>query len=162
MLDNPLLHAALAYGQTQAHRFMPVAPGVGSYGAAPEEENPAVSFTEASKFGNMSANIVLGGALLGFALDDFFASRVKSARGWGPVVGAVAGVTATNAIAGLSQGVPAASGYVLGGAGALVPVAIASMLLDKGTDSKTTVKVLAALAGLSVVTGVVQGVMRRR
>jgi multidrug transporter EmrE-like cation transporter len=162
MLDNPLLDAALAYGQAQAHRLIPVAPGVGSYGADVAEENPAVNFTQASKFGNMSANIVLTGALLGFALDDYLASKVKSARGWGPIVGAVAGVSATNALAGLSQGVPASTGYALGGAGALVPVAVAALLFDKGTESKTTVKVLAALAGLSVVTGVVQGVMRRR
>ena len=159
MLDNPLLDVAMQYGAAYAHRALPAAPVVRNYGAD-DNASAAVSFQQAAKFGGLSASVVLCGALMGFAFDEYFSAKAKTPKGWGPVVGAVAGVAATNAIAGLSQGVPAAAGYALGGAGALVPLGVAAYALDKSTEDKTTVKVLAVLAGLSVVTGVVRGVMR--
>lgn len=160
MLLNPVVDAALRYGvEHVAPAVAPYAP-ILTYGN-PQNESPAITFTQASKVGAVSANVVVLGTLLGFAFDDYFVAKFKSEKGWGPVLGAVAGITATNAIAGASQGVPAAAGFVVGGASALVPVAIASVLFGKGSDSKTTVNILAALAGLTVATGVLRGVKRK-
>jgi hypothetical protein len=161
MHPNPLVNAAIQYGAERiVPAIAPFAPLV-SYGNPEEAQQSRVTFTQASKIGSVSANTVLLGTLLGFAFDDYFAAKFKSEKGWGPVVGAVAGITATNAIAGASQGLPASAGFVVGGASALLPVAAASVLLGLGTESKTTVRVLAALAGLTVVTGVMRGVTRR-
>jgi hypothetical protein len=157
---NPVVEAALRYGVEQvAPAVAPYAP-ILSYGN-PQTDTPSMTFTQASRVGSVSANVVLLGTLMGFAFDDYFASKFKSEKGWGPVLGAVAGITATNAIAGASQGVPASAGFVVGGASALVPVAVASVLLGKGANSKVTVNVLALLAGLTVATGVMRGVKQR-
>ena len=124
----------------------PVAPGVHGYGA-PDDAAP---FTSAAKFGATSASVVLASTLLGYAFDEAITSRLRMPGGWGPVVGAVGGVVATNALAGLTYGPQAAAGYAVGGAATLAPIAVAAYALKKSTKDDTTVRVLALLAGGTV------------
>jgi hypothetical protein len=136
-----------------------MAPVVRNYGTT--EPDPVVSGMQTAKFGAISASVVLASTLAGYTFDKEISSRLRVPGGWGPVIGAVGGVTATNAIAGLSQGVGPAAGYLAGGAAALVPTALAAFALKKTTDDDTTVRVLAMLAGGAVLFGIARGITRR-
>lgn len=161
MQINPLLNAAVQLTAPSLHKASGLVPIVNYGDPSSDPYGPPVSFKQATKLGSVSANVVLLSTLLGFAFDSYFAEKFKIGKGWGPAVGAVAGITATNAIAGTAQGgISAGSGYLLGGASALIPLGVAGMLLDKTSENKTTVKVLAALAALPVVVGVYKGVTR--
>lgn len=135
----------------------PVAPSVHGYGA-PDATAP---FTSAARFGATATSIVLASTLLGFALDEHITSKLRMPGGWGPVLGAVGGVAVTNAVAGLTYGPQAAAGYAAGGAAALAPVAVAAYALKKSTKDDTTVRVLALLAGGTVLYGIAKGFTRR-
>jgi hypothetical protein len=135
----------------------PVAPGVHGYGSVDAD----APFASAARFGASAASIVLASTLLGYSLDDFISSRLRLPGGWGPVIGAVGAVVATNAVAGLSQGPKAATGYAVGGAAALVPAAVAAYALNKSTKDDTTVRVLALIAGGTVLYGVYRGIARK-
>ncbi len=159
---NPYLNAAVQLTAPGLHKASGLAPVV-NYGKTDGSDPyvPPLEFRTANQLGNMSANVVLAATLLGFAFDDYVSEKLKIGKGWAPAVGAVAGITATNAIAGATQGGASAGlGYLMGGASALLPLGIASWALNQSTENKTTVKVLAGLAILPVVVGVVRGVSK--
>lgn len=135
----------------------PVAPGVHGYGA-PDTSAP---FTSAARFGATSTSIVLASTLLGYTFDSAITSKLRMPGGWGPIIGAVGGVAVTNAVAGLTFGPQAAAGYAVGGAATLAPVAVAAYALKKSTKDDTTVRVLALLAGGTVLYGIYKGFTRQ-
>jgi len=141
-----------------AHLMRAMAPVVRNYGTT--EPDPVVSGMQTARFGALSASVVIASTLAGHTFDKEISDKLRVPGGWGPVIGAVAGVTATNAIAGLSQGVGPATGYVAGGAAALIPTALAAFALKKTTKDDTTVRVLAMLAGGVVLFGVAKGITR--
>lgn len=153
MLANAAPHVARYAG---AHRL---APATQSYGA-PTIPTQEVSFGQASRFGNLNTSVVLATTLAGYAFDKQITDTLKVPGGWGPVIGAVLGLTATNTIAGLSQGLPASAGYAVGGVTTLIPTALAAYALNKTTSDKTTVTVLTALAGLNVAVSIARGLTR--
>ena len=135
----------------------PVAPGVHGYGSV----DTGAPFASAARFGAASASVVLASTLLGYTLDEQITSRLRLPGGWGPIVGAVGAVAATNAVAGLTQGPQAAAGYAVGGLGTLLPAAVAAYALKKSTKDDTTVRVLALVAGGTVLYGIYKGFTRR-
>jgi zinc transporter ZupT len=61
----------------------------------------------------------------------------------------------------LTQGPQAAAGYAVGGLGTLLPAAVAAYALKKSTKDDTTVRVLALVAGGTVLYGIYKGFTRR-
>lgn len=145
-----LAHAAAVQAAPYAYLARPLAPGA-NYGALTPEP---VAFEQAAKFGAMSVSLVLAATLLGFAFDKEIAARLNIADGWGPVVGAVGGLTLTNAVAGLSQSTLASAGYAFGGMLPLIPVGFAAYVLNKPASDKTTTTLLSVVAGGTVVYGI--------
>lgn len=145
-----IAHAAAMQAAPYSYLARPLAPGA-SYGALTSEP---IAFEQAAKFGAMSASLVLGATLLGFAFDKEIADRLNIADGWGPVVGAVGALTLTNAVAGLSQSTVASAGYAFGGLLPLIPVGFAAYVLNKPASDKTTTTLLSVVAGGTVVYGI--------
>ena len=157
MLNNPIVKAAITAAGPEVYKMAYAAPAVNTqYGMAAA----APTFGDALKFGHYSGAIIVATTLTGFALDNWLSEKIKAPKGWGPLMGAVAGVTATNTIAGLSQGVSPAVGYAVGGVSALIPTAVAAYIMDKSSTDKTTTKVLATIAGLTVLVAALRGVSR--
>lgn len=157
MLNNPIVKAAITAAGPEVYKMAYTAPAVSTqYGMAAA----APTFGDALKFGHYSGAIIVATTLTGFALDNWLSEKIKAPKGWGPLMGAVAGVTATNTIAGLSQGVSPAIGYAVGGVSALIPTAVAAYIMDKSSVDKTTTKVLATIAGATVLVGILRGVSR--
>lgn len=136
-----------------------LSPTARSYGAAPVDAG-TLTFGQATRFSAISTSIVLASTLMGYALDEQITRRLALPGGWGPVVGAAAGLAGTNAVAGLAQGVPASVGYVVGSAGALLPTALAAYAFKKTTRDQGAVYFLAGLAVAGAVYGVSKGLRK--
>lgn len=136
-----------------------LSPSARSYGAAPVDAG-SLTFGQAARFSAISTSIVLATTLAGFALDEQITKRLNLPGGWGPVVGAAVGLAGTNAVAGLAQGVPAATGYVVGSVGPLLPAAFAAYALKKTTRDTGAVYFLAGLAAASAAYGISKGLRK--
>jgi hypothetical protein len=141
------------------HVLRAATPLVRNYGST--EPDPAIAMPEAGRFGFVSASLLIATTLAGHTFDKEISQRLKIPGGWGPLVGATAGLVGLNTVAGFSQGSAQATGYAMGGAAALIPTAIAAFALKKTTSDDTTVRVLALLAGGAAVYGIAKGVTRK-
>jgi hypothetical protein len=141
------------------HLVRAAVPLVRNYGST--EPDPAIALPEAGRFGFVSASLLIATTLAGHTFDKEISERLKVPGGWGPLIGATAGLVGINTVAGLTQGTAQATGYAVGGAAALVPTAIAAFALKKSTSDDTTVRVLAMLAGGAAVYGIFKGVTRK-
>lgn len=135
-----------------------LSPTARSYGAAPSAGS--LTFGQATKFSAISTNIVLATTLAGYALDEQITKRLNLPGGWGPVVGAATGLATTNAVAGLSQGVPASLGYLVGSIGPLLPAAFAAYALKKTTKDTGAVYALAGIAAAGAIYGISKGLRK--
>ena len=135
-----------------------LSPMARSYGSP--EGAGRLTMVQAAKFSAISTSVVLATTLVGFALDEQIAKRLSLPGGWGPVVGATTGLAATNAVAGLSQGVPASLGYLVGSVGPLVPAAFAAYALKKTTRDTGAVYALAGIATASALYGIYKGLRK--
>jgi hypothetical protein len=136
-----------------------LSPSARSYGAATEGAG-TLTFGQATKFSAISTSVVLATTLAGYALDEQITKRLSLPGGWGPVVGAAAGLATTNAVAGLAQGVPASVGYAVGSVGALLPTAFAAYALKKTTRDTGAVYFLAGLAAAGAAYGIAKGLRK--
>lgn len=136
-----------------------LSPSVRAYGAPPQDAG-TLTFSQAAKFSSIATSVMLASTLAGFAFDKQITAKLRLPEGWGPVVGAALGFTATNTIAGLSQGVPASAGYALGGATTLIPAAVAAYGFDQSPRNKGTAYILTGVAIATVLFGVARGVTK--
>jgi hypothetical protein len=140
-----------------------LSPAVRTYGEpqeGPPQDAGTLTFSQAAKFSGISTSVMLAATLGGYAFDKQITEKLSLPEGWGPVVGAALGFTATNAIAGLSQGIPASAGYAVGGAATLIPAAVAAYGFKQSPRHSGTAYVLTGLALATVLFGVVRGVTK--
>ena len=135
-----------------------LSPAASAYGAP--QDAGTLTFGQAAKFSSIATSVMLASTLAGYAFDKQITEKLRLPEGWGPVVGAALGFTATNTIAGLSQGIPASAGYALGGAGTLIPAAVAAYGFEQSPRNKGTAYVLTGIALATVLFGVARGVTK--
>lgn len=135
-----------------------LSPSARAYGEP--QDAGTLTFGQAAKFSSISTSVMLASTLAGYAFDKQITDRLSLPEGWGPVVGAALGFTATNTIAGLSQGIPASAGYAVGGASTLIPAAIAAYGFKQSPRHSGTAYVLTGLALATVLFGVARGVTK--
>ena len=108
-------------------------------------ENPGIR--DSARFGALDTSMVVGGAVLGAALDPHLA-KITKATGYGPILGAALANTLASLFAAGGQGWRPTVGVALGSAVALLPVVFA---LVAGKDAKgTTARVLLGSAALVI------------
>jgi len=136
-----------------------LSPSVRAYGN-PSEGAGTLTFAQAAKFSGIATSVMLASTLAGYAFDKQITEKLSLPEGWGPVVGAALGFTATNTIAGLSQGIPASAGYAVGGVSTLIPAAVAAYGFKQSPRHMGTAYVLTGLALATVLFGVARGVSK--
>jgi len=135
-----------------------LSPAASAYGAP--QDAGTLTFGQAAKFSSISTSVMLASTLAGYAFDKQITEKLSLPEGWGPVVGAALGFTATNTIAGLSQGIPASAGYAVGGAATLIPAAVAAYGFKQSPRHSGTAYILTGLALATVLFGVARGVTK--
>ena len=119
------------------------APSIGGDGFPEELNSPA--FAEAARFGALDTCLLIAAVAVGAALDPHL-ERVTGAKGFGPLLGAVAGNTLAAGVGAKEHGWTTAAGV---GAGALV--ALAPALVAFGFGKSLTGNTRTILLGLSAV-----------
>lgn len=111
-----------------------------------EDYTQEEDFQESFRFGLVDNGLLLAFTLAGVALDGVI-ERKAGVRGYGPVLGAVAGNAISDGIASASKGSKAAAGITLGALVPVVPLGIA-MLLKKDLNGPTRGILLGTAAAL--------------
>jgi len=168
---NPVLANVVMHTAPELARYAGLynlSPSVRAYGEPTEQDVPQdepqgagkLTFAQAAKFSGIATSVMLASTLAGYAFDKQITEKLSLPEGWGPVVGAALGFTATNTIAGLSQGIPASAGYAVGGVSTLIPAAVAAYGFKQSPRHMGTAYVLTGLALATVLFGVARGVTK--
>ena len=115
------------------------------WGGSPEEELNSPAFADAARFGALDTFMLIAAVAVGAALDPHI-EKATGAKGFGPLLGAVAGNTLAAGIGAKEHGWAAAAGVSSGALLALAPALVAMGFGRSLTGNTRTI-----LLGLSAV-----------
>ena len=111
-------------------------------------DNP--DFQKFFKFGVVDNGLLVIMTAMGAGLDKWIAKKLKVPEGWGPIIGASVGNAASDAIAGMADGIAPAIGVGLGALLPVAPVAVAAYVMKKAPHDKTSQYILMGSSALMV------------